>query len=575
MITYTYSGNVLNIQLSELSHVDIEIETDVFLEPSKMRVVIGNTFLVLDEPIYQQQKNYYKLNLNHLNGLLPGSNNEAHLSEQRYATKSGARRFARIFVNEIGLSKIYVHIEGAEVHVANVIVETNKISSENYELVTLYLISVGYFDSNILYKAVLEGSQNDIKNTLLEALRELLKKLNKWKESLPAFKFDPIRKYSYKQNVVSYDKTQPVDEDSIDWLIDNPSVFKKVDGNSSDLDAIINNHPVRIESILLNEISKSTDTYENAIILGFLINLRRLLLDLGEEIFSRTPRTRISNFKEFLISCFNNLILQTVVESGEIVKTIYAFHTKELPVTSPVFGFPSKIEGFFRKMHYREVLQLIDYSRHLFNLDLNINNFNLEVESFDRLFEIYCFYLLKDTISNNVNDNNWQEVLLGDKNNKLAGTYTIKSGDIFYTIFYEDFPPEFTHFTRFSYKPDFIIRASNSKGAVYCILDAKYKNYDPIKLQLDLAKLTLNYLHKIGVSDTSKQQVIGLFTISLMHSASATSGLESIFKHDYSFNGEKPVLPQIGSIVLTPKKIDVKSNQFLSIYHFMIKVLNT
>lgn len=570
--TYTYTGNVLNIQLSELNFVDIEIETVEFIDPSSMRVVIGNTFLIVDEPVFQNRKNYYKLNLNHLNSLLPGSSNDAHLSSQRFTTKADTRRFARIFINEIGLSKVYLHIGNEELHLANVIVETSKISSENYELVTLYLISAGYFDSNILYKAVLEGNQNDIRNTLLEALRQLLKKLKQWKDNLPAFKFDPILKYSHKQRIVSYNNSLPVDEDSIDWLIENLSVFKKVSTTRMDVDVVIHNNPAKIETILINELDKSTDTHENKIILGYLINLKRLLLDLSEEISVKTPRTRISSFKEFLISCFNNLILQILIDSSELVNELYAFHSKELPVKSPIFEFPSKIDGFFRKAHYREVLQLIDYSRRLFNIDLSLNSFNLEVESFDRLFEIYCFYILKDTISNKINNSSWQENLLNDKNNKLAGSYTIGHENVSYTIFYEDIPEEFSQFTRYTYKPDFIIRMTKDGKSIYSILDAKYKNYDPNKLQLDLSKLTLNYLHKLGLNDASSQKVIGLFTVSL--SSENTNKLDSIFKRNYSLKGAETILPQIGSIEITPKTLDMFSNPFLIIYRFMDETLS-
>lgn len=573
VLTYEYKGSPIDLAISELDFIDIEIESESLVSVDDLAVIIGNTRLIMIEAPERNGLYYYKVDPGFIRAILPGIG-ESHMSD-RLQTKSEKRAFSRLFINEIGACHLQVSFNEQHFHLANFTVETSKISSEGYELVTLYLISVGYFDSNIIYKSVLQGGQSDVKNSLLETIRELQKRLKVWHSSLSIFKLSPIVAYSTVFKLEEFSDSLPLEDHSIDWLVDNVNELNKLNAHSPNADIVIKNSWLKIGQVMRGFSHTSTDVYENKIIHGFIISILRVLKELAIDVDGTSPRVRIRSFKEFLINCFNNLIQKSIEEAVNTANEIKCFFDNNIPVSSVIHKVPHRIQGFNRKPHYRQVLELISYSQKLFGIDLTHNRFNLEIESFDKLFEVYCFYLLRDTISNEFNSSAWIQIFGGVGHNKIAGKYQIElEGDVKMLLYYETVPECFNQLSKshYPYNPDFFIEFQSDNFRAFLILDAKYKNYNSgNKLADDQAKLTLNYLHKIGIPNTLSAKVFGLFTISL--SRQNSNRIDTIFRNEFSFtsNSEVSVIPQIGNIELSPATLGLNSNPFSKLIAFLTK----
>ena len=570
-----FLNNVIPLKefsISEFDYVDLEIEADVY--DKNIKLVIGSTPFLLDEPFWHSGKIFYRLNIDSVMKILPGTR-DAHITSKYLDTKSGKRRFARLFINEIGLSKIYLVVEGEEHHVGSLTVQTSKISKENYELITEYLFSNGYFDSTIKYKVTLEGSQNSISYTLLEALRELSKKLKLWYDRLHYFSNDPITKTEKAKKIVSYNDSLLVDDCSLDWLIGNIETVSKAESRVKGYDFLVMNKPYLINTIQIEETTDSTNSYENRIIHGFILNLIKLILDFQDRFkSSKQSRTKTSTFKEFILDCFFEQVTLNLQKSQEYIGHIQLYFKKYLPVTNPTFGFPEKTDRFSTKNHYNEILKLIIFCRNIFSFDKKMNEFYLEINSFDKLFEVFCFYLIKDTIDSLIGvtqeAEGWKiESNLNVENHK-SGVYTTNYGKKTITIYYECLPSEFRQFSKskHSYNPDFVISIASGSSLSYIILDAKYKKYDRERMMDDLESLTFKYLHKIGIMPSENSKIVGLFTLSLAD----LNTYDSIFQDQYEMKGATPILPQIGNIGINPKFFKLEHNYIRTLVDFALKL---
>ena len=564
------SDQDLRIEIEELDWVDFELELEEPISSTELQLVIGSTPFLFDEAVKIKESFYYKINIEHLRDKLPG--NEAHISKEFYETKIGQRRFSRLFLNEIGLSKIYFYTNLEEYYVGSINISSKKVSKENYGFITEYLIYNGYFDSNNIYKVVIDGHQSNFKNSLIESLRKLIEFLDRWFENLYKFKSDPIRSINAKSSLAKFNSNYNINLESINWLIDNPDTLQETSPfNYDSIEA--NNKLYQVEEILVSENHYLFNSYENRIIHGFINNLLKVLSDKELQLSNKSvPRVRVTTFREFLINCFNDLIQKYFDDARKKLLRINTFYKKELPVNAPLYEFPKKIDGFFSKSHYRETLELIKFSTKIFSINLGINNFKLEIESFDKLFEVYCFYLIKDIIQLNfgINKSVFEKVSLDyrDFSNKDAGRYNLDltNGDYKFELYYEMLPNDFIQFTNSvtPYRPDFILGVVFKHIKYFFILDAKFKNYNSRTLEDDLSLLTLKYLHKIGLKVDSKATISGLFTMSL----SPRNKTKTIFSRLYDLNGRFPRTPQIGNMEIDPKSFDLKANGVVEIINY-------
>jgi hypothetical protein len=498
-----------------------------------------------------------------------------HITEKTFETKSGKRQFTKLFLNEVGNSRIYVDFEGQELILGNLKISSPKLTYDNYSLITEYLLFKGYFDSHFLYKVTLDTQQSDLHNSLLEALRKLLELLKFWRINLFKFKKYPINLLSSESSIQDYDDNKNITNESISWLIENADSLIPTTKSRAEIE--LNSKHFQIEKILTTEYLYICDSYENRVIHGFISNLLKGVID-KESIFLKTvhPRTRISDFRDFLIICFNNLLQKKFVEVKNEISSIQSFFIEELPVVSPIYEFPKKVDGFHSKKHYQEVLKLITFSKKIFALDFGAKKLSLEIESFDKLFEVYCFYLISDIIMENFSVKEFKKTNFSadTTNNKLAGQYSTEytSNGIRFDLYYECKPTDIIQFSdsgKFNYNPDFILSITHKELTYYIIFDAKYKNYNTKYLKTDLESLTLKYLHKIGVKNDTKNLVIGLFPISL----GVQSKPHSIFTREFNFLSRKPRIPQIGNIELDPKSIIPQKNSLLEIINFGVQTI--
>jgi hypothetical protein len=213
------------------------------------------------------------------------------------------------------------------------------------------------------------------------------------------------------------------------------------------------------------------------------------------------------------------------------------------------------------------------FSTSIFSIEIGNANFNLEIESFDKLFEIYCFFLLKDVLLMRFRNSSFKKIpRQGDSSssNSQLGVYElvgITESDTVVRLYYECLSEEFIQFASVSnpYLPDFVVEFVIYNRSYYLIFDAKFKRYNYISRDHDLENLTLKYLHKIGLNENSESKILGLFSISL----STANQRRKLFLERYDLRGSNPIFPQIGNIEIDPKSFDVVRNVFNEIFDFV------
>jgi len=561
------TSNENTLKLNELDFIDLEIESREKLDLDKCIFSVGNTSFKIEESNYLNGNHFYRLNLENLKQYLPGGKNEAHISKGYHATQSGNRQFYRLFINEIGISNIQLLYNDIIYSLGKLSISSSKIVESDYEIITKYLIFNSYFDSNHFYKVAFEGNKNDIEVSLLESIKELNQYLQEWVKSVENFKIHPIFKVQDLDSIVKYESLTNIDDNSISWLIENLDElnFSNTFENNTLVLGITRFSIDKIRSTIPN---KSFDTYENRIIHGFLDRLIYLLNEYSILLEQRSLRIRIDNFKQYLLECFNSIIQTYLLDAKN--KTLYLkdFFIKNLPVIKKDYSFPSKTNSFITKPHYNLVLDLMVFTKNVFSKGLNDpTDFKIEIESFDKLFEVYVFYLIKDTLE--FEFCNSQFLFTPNtqlNNNKLAGKYSLQNQDYSLNIYYENLPSSFIQFTKYNYNPDFVIEYIKNNKKQYLILDAKFKKYFDSRIeQIDLSDLSFKYLHKIGHMDES-HKILGLFSISL----SDINTVKSLFRNGYNLESLEPTLPQIGSILIDPKKFNIKSSGLKKVFSFFL-----
>ncbi|POY37138.1 hypothetical protein C3K47_08760 [Solitalea longa] len=560
--------NSLTIQVNEFDYIDIEFVTDTYFKTQDLKLFIGNTIFNFSEPIEINGQYFYYLDLEFISNILPGNNN-AHISKVFYKTSLGNRRFSRIFINEIGIAKLEVLLNstGEALVEGKVQISSSKITYDNFYLVTTYLISNNYFDNQILYKVSVTGNSSNIQNSLIEALRELLRRLKVWSEEINKFKTNSIKRYHNEQNLVSFNKDLELSDISLNYIVDNLNTLSRTNFHKHDEAIEINNSYYIVESILIDNPISSTDSYENRVIHGFLKNLS-LLVKEKELYFNneKALRTRVVNFKDYLINCFLDLFKTYIHQIDQEIDKINLFFIRHVPVSHPISKLNNSNHNFLSKEHYKNVYDLILYTQNIFSVDIEKDDLSLEIESFDKLFEVYCFYLLKDILERKTASSFTRKSTNISPDNKLSGEYELKKDSILIRLHYESLPVCFQQYSRgnLKYRPDFLIEFENNGKSKFFIFDAKFKQYNTLTLEQDLSKLSLNYLHKIGPNDRYINETIGLYTISM----GPSNYRKSTFKKSYDLSLTEYIGPQIGSIEIDPKNFDISKNPILEIIDY-------
>lgn len=451
------------------------------------------------------------------------------------------------------------------------LIVSNKISDKNFDVIIRYLMFNNYFDQAVLYKASLPTDFSNFKNSFLESLKLLHRKIFQISKGISIFKYNSIKKYNTAHEVLPFNSTAAVDNTSIGWLFGNLDVIERRKNNSG-FGLKIKSSDCMIKEISQPVSNYSYNSYENRLILGYT---RLYILKLNEEIKrfgqNMSPRTRyIGDFQEYLILKYNEIINLYLREILSHFNNVYNYFSYHLKVKNPLFEFPVDSFSFVSLPHYQNWFELILLYNNLFSKEIKNDSVksNLEIESFDKLFEVYVFYLIKDVISLTFSES-IKSQYVNDNNNKLAGKYRFgrNSNQTEISLYYESLPEEIELLTLFTtedkkYNPDYVVEFENRGHKEFIILDAKYKNYNNVeRYKRDVRDLSFKYLHGIGVI-TNNCKVSGLYILNV----SEREGYKKVFRKKFDILASVvPVLPSIGGISIDPKNFDINKNYILDL----------
>lgn len=550
------------VEILEYDYIFFALETLEEISSTNLELILGNTVIQFQENShFHNDKFYYYLEYDDLRQLLP---NEHYFSKNHFEINGVHRKLSRLFINELGncSPKIKTDLEVESFNTVNI--KSPKIDDKNFQVIIEYLMFHSYFDEKILYKNTLDSSRNHLSNSFLESIKKLYSYSREMVEVLSIFKVNPIRNSDIGYRTEEYDNSSIVDENSLSWLMNNLSEVQRVHQNHDSFSFKKGSNGYEIQKLIQPYPKENFNTYENKVILGFLESLISILNDKKSQ-FQENEKLRSRNFKSFndyLLYNLDNLIGFYLDKISDNFLRVNTFFRTELKVTSKIHGFPNRLEGFIRKPHYKLFLDVMLFSQHLFAFKIaSLQKFQLEIESFDKLYEVYCLYFLKDTIEATLGFHEVTFIDAQHTNNKLRGEYQYKKNDKKISLYYETFPPEIVQLARadrkFHENPDFILEIATGNKKFFLVIDAKYKIYDSKKFNAEMGVLSYKYLHKIGTSNVN-HKVVGLYTLSL----SPEVNYKSIYKNKYDLFNTETVFPQIGKIELNPVKITFMNNPF-------------
>jgi hypothetical protein len=552
-----------NIEISEFNTIYIEIISLVELNTLNIYFILGGTSIRLDERFTFRDKKYiYQLNEKDINNILVSFN--TNKSSHQYNINGHNVYFTQLFLNELGYTKPIIKDDESVLELNNIFIKSPKVSDENFEIIIKYLMFNSYFDSDILYKNHLKSDYSDFQNSQLESLKLLYNKVKVVSDNIRDFKSESILAYSKSYSIQPYSNQSSLDDVSFSWLMGNLDNLEKA--NFGDADMIrIKSKECSLKSIMQEINFEDFKSYENNVILGFSELYISLLSELRTNIAKKNLRTRISSFSIYLTNKFNEYIIFYIDNLLNYFIHIRNFFTNILFVKTPIIEFPSNSDSFVSLPHYKKFFELILIYNDIFskNIDSNFKS-NLEIESFDKLFESYVLFLIKDTLSLAFSFNYkfvYEPKIENRKINKLSGKYitTIENG-IIITIHYEDLPEDFTQYTStskmYNYNPDYVIEFEKDNYKEFIILDAKYKKYTRKYFKQDIESLTLKYLHQIGLNSLN-MNVVGLYTVSINERMNYNRVFNSSFD---ILTSNSPTFPCIGGIEISPKDFNIENN---------------
>ena len=342
-----------------------------------------------------------------------------------------------------------------------------------------------------------------------------------------------------------------------------------------------------LDEIETYALTEETNVYENQVIAGYLESIAARLSEverfcLGQlqalesdgfialvppgygSIFDIKRKVGRKRFAKLLAEC---AALQRVCADQS------AFWRKHLPVTRTVREMPNVTPGFLASPHYHQAFRQVVAWHGLGRLGLAGERFLYGLRTIDRLYEFYCLFRLVETLRASGWEPTGRERYnptarvqeRGDWDARPDSVYTFAGRDRErITLFYE---PEIERTINgplglvrtmeggAGFLPDFVLKfeADGPQPPAYLILDAKYVS-PAIALNFELTKITMKYLHGIGVPEGGRAPVQGIFVLHPQDFRAAAPGQPFRAYHTRSFDlfSGTPAVPILAAVELTP-----------------------
>ena len=423
----------------------------------------------------------------------------------------------RHLINHFGLSSTAIYFKTTDTlfRVTPLNTVATKINKEQAEKILGYLSSKMGDVTKICFSKTQLGSDSQHSESIdtLTKLSFTRKVIESIHASRSRFLLQPCKSSTEQLKITPYDDNSHITDKEIDWLFQHLDQLYPTHIDASKVS--IQNRHYSIDKIQRTILKPNTDQYENQVIYGFLLNLKKFLLGIPDHFRSYKPLSKHTGFFTF------DSILQTIekplLERRHREATTLVHQCEEL-ISFFELNLPCKNKGVLRPRltpqakryaHYEKTFRLIDEWYNLGQPKWSGVNYLFGMKSLDKLYEFFCLYkfidCLKDagyTLLNS--ETRTPERTAGmsglptpGAEEELSNFYQFKSSERTLKLYYE---PTIWSFSEHSYlnelvdiyhqgeglrscwTPDFVLRSQNNNGDDYFfIFDAKYSDHSNTK----------------------------------------------------------------------------------------------
>jgi hypothetical protein len=352
-------------------------------------------------------------------------------------------------------------------------------------------------------------------------------------------------------------------------------------------DVIVNGRCFSIGEIEVTTLEPTANVEENAILLGGLRSMRRVIIALLNDIDENFSNSQIplcdleyQSLKEILLRLTSssmkrrgeqqlNRLEEFIRYFERVIGVIYQGERR--PIMTP-FVRSSRI--------YRRLFEQLHEWYALGKPSLIGTNFLVKLRSASKIYEIVTLYKLIDYL----NIKNWSIVniqWLPNLDNCIPSMIVLGKNDIRLTLHYETkihpYNKETKHLDlvdmkhldqkEYNYKyrcPDFIMRLDNATDSIYIILDAKYSSANTVKTY-SLSNLLDKYFIKMAVYDAHNQVLKQDRILGVIALFPAKNCLSPIYMPHWKQHGigKKPIrLPIVLGLPILPESDDIAYDVF-------------
>ncbi|VVN34821.1 hypothetical protein PS619_05031 [Pseudomonas fluorescens] len=400
----------------------------------------------------------------------------------------------------------------------------------------------------------------------------------------------PILKSKAQTRLVVPNEHSVPDDSTISWINDNTSEIYQTDDQFSSFFEIDDIH-FNANKILETYVATSSDCYENRVVHGYTILLKRAVKTILDSMKSRKlvqdkepPKGYASFFTQ--INKYSTIInknkIQRCTDLDMRLGAILAKLKKLIPVGALHLGIPQLTPKAKSNPIYREIfVRMIEFMR-FGKPSWDVNDELLSITSVPKLFEYYCLFIVREKIENFISTREATHLATNETTDNIS-KFSYAFRELTINLLYE--PSYWTHghhnassaqlinsegwtqskLEKFKYRsdlltdfnigrrgttgpharrsPDLVVQVeAPGRQTLSIIIDAKYTGNEKAFLDY-LPTLTMKYVHGIHDKISGHQQTVALIIIN------PTSDIEERTRHfhseNYSIHGSAPAIPAL------------------------------
>ena len=378
----------------------------------------------------------------------------------------------------------------------------------------------------------------------------------------PLFRLMPQTRLMPVRKRIASPRPDQLTESALAYVLDNPYCLEQME--SAGMDTLTwQGRAYRLRETETDLLQENTDTPENRLLHGYLIDVGQYLVSMPETIQS-TPTPGETGWQQSVMA---RRIGTEVTRLLRLINDWQHFADEHLPVSRPDFILPHSLTGFDHSDHYRHTGRLI---RTWFStgraVGLGAETALTGIRSVDKLYELFCLHRWLDAWQ--ALGYQWQSFVpaVGAGGEADRGFYHLYHPDGSRAmVAYECLPPHYQITVPFRksmpLRPDFLIEWTPAEGQPqYLIADAKFRPAFPMR-EHELPTLVLKYVNGISPDRNHRPAPVSRGLL-LLHPAvppGLSVGREGFWFWQFprfDWFGDQPAGIQIGQVAVSVDNTD-------------------